>query len=290
MRQLDTELRRFFSRRIVWGAVLLATAIVLLAIVITTAKGHPASTGNPLARTPATVFGPNGPTQGFVYGGNGPRPDTRIDVGRTLGSALQGSGVAFMLLAFVLGASFVGAEFNVGSLTTQLLYEPRRWRVHLAKAAAVAIGCAALVFALCLLIGVCMYIASELHGIVRGIDGAWLRVRVGDGFRIAGVAAVASAMTYAVTLVARRSSAAITLFFLQFPFISGVSVHNRVFGWLSRIAPLRGLLAMLLAPYHHDVRAEEAVRTRGAGVVLAGIWLIALLVGCGLSFSRSEVR
>ncbi|MGO4598852.1 ABC transporter permease subunit [Terrabacter sp. 2RAF25] len=56
--------------------------------------------------------------------------------------------VAF--LAFVLGASAIGAEFTTGSMGNWLTFQPRRTRVALTKLAAVALGGAALavVFAL----------------------------------------------------------------------------------------------------------------------------------------------
>jgi ABC-2 type transport system permease protein len=50
--------------------------------------------------------------------------------------------VAF--LAFVLGASAIGAEFTTGSMGTWLTFQPRRLRVALSKLAAVALGGAAM--------------------------------------------------------------------------------------------------------------------------------------------------
>lgn len=59
------------------------------------------------------------------------------------------SGVATVLLGLVLlmGATFAGADWSSGSMSNQLLFEPRRLRVWLAKAAAVLL-CAAAVAAL----------------------------------------------------------------------------------------------------------------------------------------------
>src|ERR1700694_2049157 len=94
----------------------------------------------------------------------------------------------------VLGASFVGADYNVGSLTSQLLFESRRWRVHLAKAVCVGAGCAAVSALVCVAIAGLMYGGSELHGIVRGIDGAWLRQRSVDLVRAMITAAAAGVM------------------------------------------------------------------------------------------------
>ena len=44
-------------------------------------------------------------------------------------------------LLVIVGSTFAGAEWTSGSMTNQLLFEPRRSRVWLAKAGAVTIGC-----------------------------------------------------------------------------------------------------------------------------------------------------
>lgn len=52
--------------------------------------------------------------------------------------------ILYAFLAFVLGASFVGAEFSSGSLGTWLTFEPRRLRVAGSKFVAAGIGGAAI--------------------------------------------------------------------------------------------------------------------------------------------------
>ena len=44
-------------------------------------------------------------------------------------------------LMVIAGCTFAGADWSSGSLTNQLLFEPRRSRVWLAKAGAVTLGC-----------------------------------------------------------------------------------------------------------------------------------------------------
>ena len=64
----------------------------------------------------------------------------------TLRSALSQGGLGVPLALIVIGlmviagSTFIGADWSSGSLTNQLLFEPRRLRLWLAKAAAVAIG------------------------------------------------------------------------------------------------------------------------------------------------------
>jgi len=63
----------------------------------------------------------------------------------TVESAMDhGIGVSTVLLglALLIGATFAGADWSSGSMSNQLLFEPRRIRVWLAKAAAVLLGAA----------------------------------------------------------------------------------------------------------------------------------------------------
>ena len=58
-------------------------------------------------------------------------------------NGLTGFAVVLALLGFVVGASFVGAEWAAGTLGSLLTWEPRRLRVLTAKALALALGLAA---------------------------------------------------------------------------------------------------------------------------------------------------
>ncbi|WP_347350079.1 ABC transporter permease subunit [Intrasporangium sp.] len=55
-------------------------------------------------------------------------------------SLARANGFLYAFLAFVLGASFVGAEYTSGSLGTWLTFEPRRLRVGAGKLVAAGVG------------------------------------------------------------------------------------------------------------------------------------------------------
>jgi hypothetical protein len=289
MRQLDAELRRFFARRIVRGAVVMTVLVAIVSIGIITVRGHPPRAGAGRAvPVPVVVTGPNGQQQITYSGGETPAHDTRIDVGRSLENTLQAMAIVMLLISIVLGASFVGADFNVGSLTSQLLYEPRRWRVHLSKAVAVAIGCAVASAVVCIAIGAMVYGGSELHGIVRGIDATWWHHRAVDLGRAIATAAAAGVMAYSVTVVAHRTSAAIVVFLAQFPFIH-IAASTPLFGPLSKYAPFRGLLA-IATDVHSAAGSDLRIRTNAGAFLFAGAWIVILVGASGVIFARSEVR
>ena len=266
MRQLDAELRRFFARRIVRITFLVAILIIVLAVTIGTAKGHAGyeysidtvtghvtdtRTGRVVANQPpgeyTSDFSGSDGRGNIVYG----QSDTRTNIGKDLANVLEGTGVALLFAAFALGASFVGAEFNVGSLTTQLLFQSRRWRVHIGKAAAVALGTALVAFAVMLFVALAMYVGSELNGVVHGVDGAFLVDRTLQALRIAAVCGTGAMLAYSVTLVAKRSSAGMIAFFLQFVLLNLIDPTKKPFGPISHYMPLRGLLAVVLKHTAH---------------------------------------
>ena len=299
MRQLDAELRRFFARRIVRGTFIVAALIVAIAVGVGTANGHKATS---LKYDPSTgTVIPSGesvsdPGRSFVESGNGSgtfvvlQSDTRTNIGKDLRKVLEGTGIALLFAGFALGASFVGAEFNVGSLTTQLLFEPRRWRVHGAKAAAVAIGAASLALAVMLLVALAMYIGSLLGGVVDGITATFVVHRVAEAFRIAAAVGAGAALAYAITLVAKRSSAGMIAMFLQYPLLFLLDPAKKPFGVLSHYMPLRGLLAIAADPAGATGVNERTIHTMAGGAVLVVVWLAVIVSASGFAFSRAEVR
>ncbi len=306
MTQLGAELRRFFARRIVRGVFLVAVLLIVLVVTIGTAKGHrgheyaldPATgrvtdtqTGQVVANKPSgevpSGFSSSDGAGNIVFG----QSDTRTNIGKDLANVIEGTGIALLFVAFALGASFVGAEFHVGSLTTQLLFEPRRWRVHLAKAVSVALGAAAFAFAVLALVALAMYIGSELSGVVQGLDGAFVAHRTAQALRVAATVGIGATLAYSVTLVAKRSSAGMIAFFLQFVLLNLINPVKKPFGPVSHYMPLRGLLAIVVkhTPGQESVQ-EHAIHTLAGGVTLTAVWVVLIVGGAGILFARAEVR
>ncbi len=288
MRQLDVELRRFFARRMVRVTVVVAATLVVVIIGIATAKGHRTAHTFYPGGVPTQIVNPDGSVSTFTPGVI--QTDTRLDVGRSLRDAMEGTGVALLFAGIALGASFVGAEFNVGSLTTQLLFEPRRWRVHAAKTAATALGGALVTFFVLALLGIAMYAGSEIHGVVHGVDASFVVNRLWEALRITGAVAAGTTFAYAVTLVARRSSAGMMIFFFQYPLLFLLDPDRMPYGVLSHYAPMRGLLAVVIDPSTATGVNERAIHTIAGGVALTALWAVVIIGSAGVSFARSEVR
>jgi hypothetical protein len=177
-----------------------------------------------------------------------PRADWYLDRPQlALDRVSQDAGVgALMLVAalmVVIGTTFAGADWATGSLSNQLLFEPRRSRVWLAKGAAVLLG--TLVASTVIMTGfwAAMFVAAEMRDISTGATvQEEIRWMVGRGVLLAALGATGA---YALTMLLRHTVGTIAVLFAYavggtaiiaaLP-ITGVgrwSVGNNVLAWLN---------------------------------------------------------
>jgi ABC-type transport system involved in multi-copper enzyme maturation permease subunit len=296
MRQFSADFRRFWARRLMRVFVLGAIAIAALSIGYSATQGHKPSASeiqqfHSQFGNPPVILGPDGrrlPPED-VYG-LGPQ-DTRLNVHDKLPVKIDGAGQTLLFVALVLGASFVGADFNAGSLTSQLLYEPRRWRLYLAKGMAVFVGCVLFSLGMTAFVALVTWIGASIHGVTSGVDGAWINARLVQTTRLAVVVGLAGVMAYTVALLTKRTAAAVIIFLAQVPLMFMINPQRGPFHWLSHYSPMRALM-VLATPITRDSGDEflVAIRTHQAAAVLVVVWTVVLLGISGLVFSRAEVR
>jgi hypothetical protein len=297
---LGAELRRFFSRRVMRGAFAFGIALSTLVLVIITVRSDVRAgtqAGKQLVCTEGPSGGqatvpPNGgtiPENCFLQGTSSPvQRDTRLKIHDNLSETIKGTGFAMVFIAFVIGATFVGAEFGAGSLSTQLIYEPRRVRVVAVKAIAVGIGLAVLAVALLLYIGLLQWVGSSLRGVVSGLDGTWFAARAGDVARVASAVALAGMAAYAITVVARRTVAAVAgllIFGWASAFIG--QFHN--WRWVAKYNPATAFIAMVVDVSPRNNSEHNVLAVRGA-TISACAWAVGLTVVAAIIFDRREVR
>ncbi|MGQ0670555.1 MAG: hypothetical protein ACT4PO_12915 [Actinomycetota bacterium] len=174
---LAAELRRMWSRRLVRAVAALAVAGILIAGVIVAIRSSPEIGSDP--RFPLTML-----------------PDI-----------LLGTSIPLIIVAWLLGASFIGADWHAGTITTLLTWEPRRVRVMVAK----VIACAAAVFVLAIalqaLLGGVLTLVAALRGTTEGVDGAWLRETAGVALRAATLSTITATIGFAVASIGRNTAA-----------------------------------------------------------------------------------
>lgn len=124
-----------------------------------------------------------------------------------------GTNGILVALFLLLGASFVGAEWHAGTMTTLLTWEPRRVRVIAAKLA-VSAGLAFVGYlALQTLLGLALTPAAAIRGSTEGVDGAWLWGVAAFLLRGAAVAAIAATLGGSLAFIGRNTAAALGVLF-----------------------------------------------------------------------------
>jgi hypothetical protein len=116
-----------------------------------------------------------------------------------------------ILVGFIVGASFIGADWQAGVIPTTLSWESRRTRVYFAKLAAVAASVFAGALVWHALFDAALTGLSALEGTFGEADGQWLRTVTGLALRVSTVSAAAALFGYAAGHIGRSTAGALGL-------------------------------------------------------------------------------
>ncbi len=271
-RLLAVELSRFRSRRTV--ALLALAAILVSALLV----GATAWTTRPLTeadRTDATAqaelegqrpeirqqvracrsdptsyLGPTATAEqcaeALVPGPEAYYPREELSLRSTLSPSGLGVTLALVVVALMIiaGSAFIGADWRSGSLTNQLIFEPRRLRVWLGKAAAVLIGSG--LITLVVLSGFWLTVGALAQAREVAISSAEVADVSWHVARAVALSMAAALGAFALTAAFRHTVATLALLFIYavggevlvnlLP-VSGAgrwSVGNNALGWLAR--------------------------------------------------------
>jgi ABC-type transport system involved in multi-copper enzyme maturation permease subunit len=181
MALLRTELRRDWSRRAVRLFGLLALAGIVLAGVLV-----------------------------FINSSKTETPFNLVD----LRDVFLGTSVSLIILGIALAASFMGAEWSAGTMTTLLTWEPRRGRVYAAKLVAAAIFAFVSALIVMILLGLALLPSALAHGSTAGADSSWMLATAYRMLRGALVCAVGAGIGLAIGSLARNTTAAVIIAFV----------------------------------------------------------------------------
>ena len=117
------------------------------------------------------------------------------------------------VLALVLGATLIGAEWSSGAITTLLTWEPRRILLFAGKMIALGLSVATAFLLVTALMSVAMLPASFLRGTFVGLDRWWLEEAIDLGWRGVSVTVLAGFLSFAVASVFRSTVVAIGALF-----------------------------------------------------------------------------
>jgi ABC-2 type transport system permease protein len=293
------EVTRMLARRLVRVSALLTLAAILVAaaVVFLTSRALPeadyqARVGQE-ARRCEQGQRPPGPLKG-TPAGNDLRAvclaDARVRVRdprfhlRSLSGILAGAAAPLVIVAWLIGASAIGAEWHSRSLTTLLTWEPRRLRVLATKL--LIAGVVAFLFtvvALALLAGA-LAPSAFLHGTTAGTGGSWLRSLTGVIARAGALASIAALIAFSIATLGRNTSAALAAGFGYILVIENVIGGTKP-TWRQWLLMGNGIIFVTGKEnlgYAHDRSVL------GATVIL--VTVAALLVLCALTaFRRRDI-
>jgi ABC-2 type transport system permease protein len=267
MRLLGVELTRFRSRRAIVLILVAAALLTALLVVTTIWDTRPVSAADlagaeetaqaeaqrpvyqrqlaQCERDPEQFFGPDAtveqcqeilPTAEWFT--------DRLPLSLEEQNGSTGTAVIVLVtgLMIVIGTTFAGADWASGSVSNQVLFEPRRPRVWAAKAGAVLLGTLAATAVILAAFWVTLYLVAESRGIATGAavqeEIRWTAAR--------GVllAAGAAAGAYALTMLLRHTVGTLAVLFayavggeiliatLPLEGIGRWSLYNNVAAWL----------------------------------------------------------
>jgi hypothetical protein len=198
---LRTELRRDWSRRAVHLFGLLALAGIILAGVLV-----------------------------FINSSKTRSPFNLVD----LQDVFRGTSVSLILLGIALAASFIGAEWGAGTMTTLLTWEPRRGRVYGAKLVAALIFAFVSALLVMIVLGLALLPSAFAHGSTAGADGSWFLATAYSMLRGALICALGAGMGLAIGSLARNTTAAVLIAFFYLFVLENLvrGLRPQWIGWL----------------------------------------------------------
>jgi ABC-type transport system involved in multi-copper enzyme maturation permease subunit len=220
--------------------------------------------------------------------------DPRIQARRSLRTTAQAVAGGMALIGFILGASFIGAEWNAGTMQALLFWEPRRVRVLVAKAVALVAGVVVLTAVLQAVGYGGMYLLTATRGSTEGVTAGLQASVLLVMLRGMVVVTATALLGYAVAGLARVTGAALGGAFLYFFVFEQILAGLRP-GWQRFLftANIGALLAKkidvatargLLEPPEHVYRL-----TASRGVVTLAVYLAVLLGAFFVTFTRRDV-
>jgi len=123
-----------------------------------------------------------------------------------LPDVLMGASLVLVSVAWVLGASAIGADWHAGHVTTILTWEPRRGRVMLAKIAASLTSVFVVSLVIQALLGAALAAAAAGAGSTAGADATWLAESAGVAVRVAVLSTIFAGFGFGLASAGRNTA------------------------------------------------------------------------------------
>jgi ABC-type transport system involved in multi-copper enzyme maturation permease subunit len=192
-------------------------------------------------------------------------------------------GFPMLMFSWLLGASFIGAEWANRTVMTTLTWNARRARVWAAKAAALGIVSFVWVVLIQGAFLAAMYPAGAFVGNMAGVDAGWWGETVQLAARIGGIATMAALFGLSLATLGRNTAAALGVGFVYLAVIEGMirAFRPSWTDWL--IGDNAGLIAI------GDLDVNHLGHSMGAAGLLLTVYTIVLLGAALIVFRKRDV-
>jgi ABC-2 type transport system permease protein len=237
MRLLASELLRFRSRRLVvvmLGGALLATGIGV--VIAAWQSTPPTAEVRAAAQAQAeqefrfcmdTDFGnedfPGGKEEFCRENAGNPNQYMPSHLALAdLPEILEGVSSMTSILGLVIGASFVAASWQTGTISTIFTWESRRLRWFAARILILVAGVLVVSAVIVAFLSAGLALAAMLRGSTTGVDGAWWTDALTTSLRVSVAAAISAVIGGAVAAIGRHTAAALGVVFVWTAVIEGL--------------------------------------------------------------------
>lgn len=139
-----------------------------------------------------------------------------------LPDVLEGASSITSILGLVIGASFVAASWQTGTISTIFTWEPRRLRWFAARILVITVCVFVTTVLIVAFLSVGLALAAMLRGSTVGVDGAWWRDVFTTSLRVSVAAAVSAVIGGAVAAIGRHTAAALGVVFIYTAVLEGL--------------------------------------------------------------------
>ena len=130
-----------------------------------------------------------------------------------------GTSLVLVVAAWLVGASFIGAEWHTGNITTVLTWEPRRLRLLIAKLCACLIVVSVVALVLHVLLALALLPAAAFRGSTSGFDLGETSAVV---LRVIALADIGAVLGFALAAIGRNTAAALGAGFAYIAIVENV--------------------------------------------------------------------
>ena len=135
---------------------------------------------------------------------------------------LEGISSLTSILGLVIGASFVAASWQTGTISTIFTWEPRRLRWFTGRITVLMVGVFVMTALIVAFLSGGLALAAMLRGSTAGVDGTWGADVLSTWLRVALAASLSGVIGGAVAAVGRHTSAALGVVFVWTAVIEGL--------------------------------------------------------------------